>query len=152
LHDPYSRHRRQRLHRLGAGEGPRRIADIAADELDILLDVLQPARRATRIVIEHAHGMALFDAPKKLPGEYITDKFYTSQPMEVPRDMSLLESTFKCIKAGSQLLYSSGYPHWDFDLPSTIYDLPFQASRPARHPRRQCREAVQARHRRPQAR
>jgi predicted TIM-barrel fold metal-dependent hydrolase len=39
--------------------------------------------------------------------------------------MSLLESTFKCIKAESQLLYSSDYPHWDFDLPSTIYDLPF---------------------------
>ncbi|MEX2033799.1 MAG: amidohydrolase family protein [Xanthobacteraceae bacterium] len=62
---------------------------------------------------------------KKLPGEYITDMFYTSQPMEIPRDMSLLESTFKCIKAESQLLYSSDYPHWDFDLPSTIYDLPF---------------------------
>jgi predicted TIM-barrel fold metal-dependent hydrolase len=62
---------------------------------------------------------------KKLPGEYITDMFYTSQPMEVPRDMSLLEATFKCIKAESQLLYSSDYPHWDFDLPSTIYDLPF---------------------------
>ena len=64
-------------------------------------------------------------ALKKLPGEYITDMFYTSQPMEIPRDMSLLESTFKCIKAESQLLYSSDYPHWDFDLPSTIYDLPF---------------------------
>ena len=62
---------------------------------------------------------------KRLPGEYITDMFYTSQPMEIPRDMSLLESTFKCIKAESQLLYSSDYPHWDFDLPSTIYDLPF---------------------------
>ena len=62
---------------------------------------------------------------KKLPGEYITDMFYTSQPMEIPRDMSLLEATFKCIKAESQLLYSSDYPHWDFDLPSTIYDLPF---------------------------
>ena len=62
---------------------------------------------------------------KKLPGEYITDMYYTSQPMEIPRDMSLLESTFKCIKAESQLLYSSDYPHWDFDLPSTIYDLPF---------------------------
>ena len=64
-------------------------------------------------------------ALKKLPGEYITDMFYTSQPMEIPRDMSLLEATFKCIKAESQLLYSSDYPHWDFDLPSTIYDLPF---------------------------
>jgi predicted TIM-barrel fold metal-dependent hydrolase len=62
---------------------------------------------------------------KKLPGEYITDMYYTSQPMEIPRDMSLLEATFKCIKAESQLLYSSDYPHWDFDLPSTIYDLPF---------------------------
>jgi uncharacterized protein len=62
---------------------------------------------------------------KRLPGEYITDMFYTSQPMEVPRDMSLLEATFKCIKAETQLLYSSDYPHWDFDLPSTIYDLPF---------------------------
>jgi hypothetical protein len=62
---------------------------------------------------------------KKLPGEYITDMFYTSQPMEMPRDMSLLEATFKCIKAETQLLFSSDYPHWDFDLPSTIYDLPF---------------------------
>jgi uncharacterized protein len=64
-------------------------------------------------------------ALKKLPGEYITDMFYTSQPMEIPRDMSLLQATFKCVKAESQLLYSSDYPHWDFDLPSTIYDLPF---------------------------
>jgi hypothetical protein len=64
---------------------------------------------------------------KKLPGEYITDMFYTSQPMEMPKDTGMLEATFRMIKAESQLLYSSDYPHWDFDLPSTIYDLPFLA-------------------------
>jgi predicted TIM-barrel fold metal-dependent hydrolase len=29
------------------------------------------------------------------------------------------------INAPSQLMYSSDYPHWDFDVPSLIYDLPF---------------------------
>jgi predicted TIM-barrel fold metal-dependent hydrolase len=45
--------------------------------------------------------------------------------MEVPQDLSILEATFKMIKAETQLVWSSDYPHWDFDLPSVIYDLPF---------------------------
>ena len=59
---------------------------------------------------------------KKLPSEYITDMFYGCQPME---NSVMLEQTFKFIKAETQLLYASDYPHWDFDAPSVIYDLPF---------------------------
>src|SRR5262249_24584207 len=35
--------------------------------------------------------------------------------------------------AETQLLYSSDYPHWDFDLPSTIYDLPFLSEQAKRN-------------------
>jgi hypothetical protein len=62
---------------------------------------------------------------KKLPSEYMRDFYYTSQPMEIPDRMDVLEMTFDLINADTQLLWSSDYPHWDMDLPSVIYDLPF---------------------------
>src|SRR5260221_14544009 len=37
------------------------VADIAADELDVVLDDFKPPRRAARIVVEHAHRMAVLD-------------------------------------------------------------------------------------------
>jgi predicted TIM-barrel fold metal-dependent hydrolase len=63
-------------------------------------------------------------ALKRVPSEYMRDMFFSTQPMEMA-DMAALEQTFRMMKAETQLLYSSDYPHWDFDLPSTIYDLPF---------------------------
>ncbi len=62
---------------------------------------------------------------KRKPSDYMREMYYSSQPMEAVDNREALEVTFKMIKADTQLLYSSDYPHWDMDLPSVIYDLPF---------------------------
>jgi uncharacterized protein len=83
--------------------------------------------------LDHEYMLRSSECPtlKKKPSDYMRDMYYSSQPMEV-QDMQALECTFRMINAESQLLYSSDYPHWDFDLPSTIYDLPFLSEK-ARH-------------------
>jgi hypothetical protein len=68
---------------------------------------------------------------KKKPSDYMRDMYYASQPMETV-DKTALECTFRMINAETQLLYASDYPHWDFDLPSSIYDLPFLSEK-AKH-------------------
>jgi predicted TIM-barrel fold metal-dependent hydrolase len=77
--------------------------------------------------LDNEFMMRSSDAPllKRKPSEYMREMFYTSQPMEMVDNLEALEVTFKMINARSQLLYSSDYPHWDMDLPATIYDLPF---------------------------
>src|SRR6201985_2657906 len=76
--------------------------------------------------LDHEFMMRPSEAPllKKKPSEYMRDMFYSSQPMEI-QDMGALETTFRMIDAENSLMYASDYPHWDFDLPSTISDLPF---------------------------
>jgi predicted TIM-barrel fold metal-dependent hydrolase len=83
--------------------------------------------------LDHEYMLRSSECPtlKKKPSEYMRDMYYSSQPME-REDLAALECTFRMINAESQLLYSSDYPHWDFDLPSTIHDLPFLTER-ARH-------------------
>jgi predicted TIM-barrel fold metal-dependent hydrolase len=77
--------------------------------------------------LDHSYLMRTSDCPslKRKPSEYMREMYYSSQPMEKPADKSILEATFKMINAETQLMWSSDYPHWDFDLPSVIYDLPF---------------------------
>jgi uncharacterized protein len=77
--------------------------------------------------LDNEFMMRTSDAPllKRKPSEYMREMYFTSQPMEMVDNREVLELTFKMIKAETQLLYSSDYPHWDMDLPSTIYDLPF---------------------------
>jgi uncharacterized protein len=70
---------------------------------------------------------------KRKPSDYMREMFYSTQPMEAVDNREALEVTFKMIKAETQLLYSSDYPHWDMDLPSTIYDLPFLSEQAKRN-------------------
>jgi predicted TIM-barrel fold metal-dependent hydrolase len=77
--------------------------------------------------LDHSYMMRTSDCPslKRKPSEYMREMYYSTQPMEKPDDPAILEATFKMINAETQLTWSSDYPHWDFDLPSVIYDLPF---------------------------
>jgi uncharacterized protein len=76
--------------------------------------------------LDHEFLMRQSDAPllKKLPGDYMRGMYYTSQPMEAT-NLRLLQSTFEAINAETQLLFSSDWPHWDFDVPGKIAGLPF---------------------------
>ena len=77
--------------------------------------------------LDAEYMMRSYDAPmlKRRPSDYMRDMYYCSQPLERPDDMILLEAMFRAIKAESQLVWGSNFPSSDFDLPSTIYDLPF---------------------------
>jgi uncharacterized protein len=62
---------------------------------------------------------------KRKPSDYMREMYFTTQPMEMVNNRKALELTFEMMNAETQLMYASDYPHWDMDLPSTIYDLPF---------------------------
>ncbi|HLH88744.1 MAG TPA: amidohydrolase family protein [Xanthobacteraceae bacterium] len=83
--------------------------------------------------LDHEFMMRPSECPglKKKPSEYMRDMYYSSQPMEI-QDREAMECTFRMMDAENHLLYASDYPHWDFDLPSTIYDLPFLSEK-AKH-------------------
>jgi len=77
--------------------------------------------------LDNEYLMRTSEAPllKKKPSEYMRENFYyTTQPMEYD-DLEALQMTMKMINAETQLLFASDFPHWDFNLPSTVYDLPF---------------------------
>jgi predicted TIM-barrel fold metal-dependent hydrolase len=83
--------------------------------------------------LDHEYMMRSSECPllKKKPSEYMRDMYYSSQPMEL-QDMDALKTTFRMINAETQLLWSSDYPHWDFDAPTVIWDLPFLSEK-AKH-------------------
>jgi hypothetical protein len=84
--------------------------------------------------LDHEYLMRVSEAPllKRVPSEYISQMYYTMQPMEAT-NLKLLEGTLEAIRADTQLLYASDWPHWDFDVPAKVFDLPFLDERAKRN-------------------
>jgi uncharacterized protein len=76
--------------------------------------------------LDHEYMMRSCEAPalKRLPSDYMRDMFYTTQPLE-RSNLKLLQATMDAMKAETQLLYASDWPHWDFDPPASVTTLPF---------------------------
>ena len=45
----------------------------------------------------------------------------------------LADHYLEAIRADTQLLYASDWPHWDFDVPAKVFDLPFLDERARRN-------------------
>lgn len=55
---------------------------------------------------------------KKLPSDYIREHIYlTTQPIEEPEAPEHLVQLIQMCRAEDRIMYSSDYPHWDFDHP-----------------------------------
>lgn len=76
--------------------------------------------------LDHEFRMRSSEAPllQRLPSDYMRDLYYTSQPLDLALDQRMLGVALDMINAETQLLYASDWPHWDFDLPGRILDLP----------------------------
>jgi uncharacterized protein len=84
--------------------------------------------------LDSEYMMRTSEAPllRRRPSEYIQDMYFTSQPLETS-NLKLTQATMEAIKADTQLLFASDWPHWDFDLPTTITNLPFLSEQAKRN-------------------
>src|SRR2546423_964742 len=97
---------------------------------NLKLIFMEAGRAGVRLLIarlDNEYRQRSSEAPllKRLPSEYIREMYFTTQPFE-QLDTAEHMRTFIDMMAGeTQLLYSSDYPHQDFDLPTQIADLGF---------------------------
>ncbi|HYN96771.1 MAG TPA: amidohydrolase family protein [Pilimelia sp.] len=65
---------------------------------------------------------------KRLPSEYIRDHVkFTTQPMEVADNPAHMYQMFEMVGSDEFLMFSSDYPHWDFDSPEHSLPSSFPA-------------------------
>jgi predicted TIM-barrel fold metal-dependent hydrolase len=85
--------------------------------------------------LDGEYRMRSSEAPllRRLPSAYMREMFFTSQPFEQLDSADHMRAVFEAMAADTQLLYSSDYPHQDFDLPTVIWDLPFLSEQAKRN-------------------
>jgi hypothetical protein len=61
---------------------------------------------------------------KRKPSEYVREHFwFTTQPIDEPDEARHLRSLIEWVGI-DRLLFSSDYPHWDFDDPRFAFKTP----------------------------
>jgi predicted TIM-barrel fold metal-dependent hydrolase len=76
--------------------------------------------------LDHAYRMNRREVPHldRLPSEYLAEHvYYTTQPMEEPERDEWFDGVldqFEESGMSKNLLFSSDYPHWDFDEPAAL--------------------------------
>jgi predicted TIM-barrel fold metal-dependent hydrolase len=71
--------------------------------------------------MDAAYEVAGNDAPRlrKLPSEYFREHFWLStQPVEEPDNPRHLTQSIEFARMTDRVMFSSDYPHWDFDSPA----------------------------------
>ena len=71
--------------------------------------------------MDAAYETAGDDAPRlrRLPSEYFREHFWLStQPIEEPDNPRHLVQSIEFARMTDRVMFSSDYPHWDFDSPA----------------------------------
>src|SRR5690606_33187078 len=59
---------------------------------------------------------------QRLPSDYMREHFwFTTQPIEEPPQDEWLVQAYNQMGYGDRLLFSTDYPHWDFDAPNAVF-------------------------------
>ena len=77
--------------------------------------------------IDNEYRMRSSECPslRRLPGEYMREMCYTSNPVEMPDHTDMLAAAYRAIDAPNSLIYASNYPAADMDLPGAVNRLDF---------------------------
>jgi predicted TIM-barrel fold metal-dependent hydrolase len=62
---------------------------------------------------------------KMLPSEYMKTFYYGTQPLERPERLDHMAAIFEMIDGENRLMFATDYPHFDYDRPTAILELPF---------------------------